>query len=534
MTRPQLSVAVSILLVPLAALAGDLWISNHTDFPGRKVLLDLVGKTNFTYDAKGASLTVYEPAIALHLKDCRNVTIRNLAIDWARPVLTEARVVGFSNGETRVKIDRARYPVAVEDGWLLVVGPGRRERIRAVRFLDGLTGAPVPLTADESFRQTRVREEPDGTVCILADYSRQGVGLKPGDILVFRPFDRPYPAVFVEDSADVVFEDVVIHDAYGMGVVAQMSENIAWRGTGRADDRTSGVIARAGSHVTTHADASHFSNCRGQVTVENCWFEGMMDDAINVHSTCVQITNLLSRSSVRCVFRHPEAIGFALFRAGDHARLIRSETNEDGPILPVVAVRRVADDVVELDFAAPVPAGFGVGDTVENADYQCSATFCGNVVKNNRARGVLFTTPGRVVCDSNRFERCCGSAVVLASDAAYWFESGHCRDVEIAGNVISNCLSAGYGRHGSAFGVISIDPIVRNLDAQREFCHSNVRIEGNEIFTHDATLLFARSATGLVWSNNVVHVNGDLPPWNRPKFVFERCGTFASDTPEGK
>ena len=384
-------IALSFFLLPPAAQAGDLWISNHTDFPGRRIVLDIVGKTNFTYDAKGASLKVCEPAIALHLKDCRDVTIRNLTIDWARPVLTEAEVVGFSNGETRVKIDRVRYPVEVEGGWLLVLGPGRRERIRAVRFLDGLTGAPVPLTADTSFRATRARAEADGTIAIAADYSHEGTGLKVGDILVFRPFDRPYPAVFIENSSGVLLEDVVIRDAYGMGVVAQMSENITWRGTGRAEDRTSGVIAREGSHVTTHADASHFSNCRGQVTVENCWFEGMMDDAINVHSTCVQITNLLSRSSVRCVFRHPEAIGFQLFRAGDHARLIRSETNEDGPVLCVRAVRRVADDVVELDFDADIPKDFGVGDTIENADWQCSATFRGNVVKR-APRARLFRT----------------------------------------------------------------------------------------------------------------------------------------------
>ena len=524
--------ALSVALLSAAGQGNDFWISNHTDFPGRKVVVDLVGKTNFTYDAKGKPLTVREPAIALHLKNCRNVTIRNLSIDWARPVLTEARIVEFRNWGTRVAIDGKRYPFAVEDGRLIVTGPGRREAMRAVRFLDGRTFEPVPLTADEPFRETCVRAEPDGTVTIMADYSHQGVGLKVGDILVFRPFERPYPAVFVEDSSDVVFEDMIISDAYGMGLVAQMSENIVWRGSGRAEDKTSGVVPRRGSHVTTHADASHFSNCGGQVTVENCWFEGMMDDAINVHSTCVQITDVLSRASVRCAFRHPDAIGFALFRPGSSARLIRSQTNEDGPVLSVVAVRRIADDTVELDFAAELPAGFGIGDVVENADFQCAATFRSNVVKNNRARGVLFTTPKKVICSSNRFERCCGSAVVLAGDAASWFESGHCRDVEIVGNVISNCLSAGYGRHGSAFGVISIDPVVGDLVGQNDYCHGNVRIVGNEIFTHDATLLFARSATGLVWSNNVVHVNADLPSWHRPKFVLERCGTFAGDSPE--
>ena len=260
----------------------------------------------------------------------------------------------------------------------------------------------------------------------------------------------------------------------------------------------------------------------------------MMDDAINVHSTCLQITNVLSRYSVRYVFRHHEAIGFTLFRAGDHARLIRSLTNEEGPVLAVKAVRRLADDVVELDFASDMPTGFGVGDTLENADYQCAVTFRGNVVRNNRARGVLFTTPGKVICSSNRFESCTGSAVVLAGDSADWFESGHCRDVEISGNVISNCLIAGYGRHGHANGIVSVDPVIRDPSAQKDYCHSNIRIFGNTFFTHDVTLLFARSATGLVWSNNVVNVNGDLSSWNRPSFVLERCGTFAADIRNGQ
>ncbi len=533
------STIVSALVLALSPLVwssnaaelskADLWISNHTDFPGRRVLMDFAGKTNFTYDAKGVTLMVRAPAIALHLKNCRNVTVRNLTIEWERPVLTEARIVGFANGETRVRIDRARYPYAVKNGCLLAVGPGRCEPIRAVRFLDGKTFAPARLTGDTPLRDTCVREDPDGTLAILADYSREGMGLRVGDILVLRPSGRPYPAIFVEDSSGIVLEDVIVRDAFGMGLIAQMSNDITWRGTGRAEDRTSGVIACPGAHVTTHADASHFSNCGGQVTIENCWFEGMMDDAINVHSTCVQIRDVLSDFSVRCVFRHRQAVGFTLFRSGDRVRLIKGPTNEDGPVLSLTSVRRIADDVVELDFSSKLPTGFGADDVLENADYQCAATFRGNVVRNNRARGALFTTPGKVICSSNRFEHCCGSAVVIASDAARWFESGHCRDVEIADNVISNCLAAGYGCHGSAYGIISIDPVVRNLAAQRNYCHSNIRIFGNEIFTHDVTLLFARSATGLVWSNNTVHANGELPSWRRPAFVMERCGTFAAD-----
>ena len=105
--------------------------------------------------------------------------------------------------------------------------------------------------------------------------------------------------------------------------------------------------------------------------------------------------------------------------------------------------------------------------------------------------------------------------------------------MEISYNVISNCLTAGYGRHGSAYGIVSINPSIRDISAQKEYCHSNIRMFGNTIFTYDVTRLFARSATGLVWSNNVVNVNGDLPSWRRPPFVLERCGAFAPEPDNG-
>ena len=59
-----------------------------------------------------------------------------------------------------------------------------------------------------------------------------------------------------------------------MGVIAQRCENVTLRGSGAAADRTAGSFARKGSGIETslQVDATHFSNCKGLVLVENCFF----------------------------------------------------------------------------------------------------------------------------------------------------------------------------------------------------------------------------------------------------------------------
>ena len=45
--------------------------------------------------------------------------------------------------------------------------------------------------------------------------------------------------------------------------------------------------------ISTQADATHFSSCRGKIDSRNGLYEGMMDDAINVHGTYLKIKQRL-------------------------------------------------------------------------------------------------------------------------------------------------------------------------------------------------------------------------------------------------
>ena len=42
-------------------------------------------------------------------------------------------------------------------------------------------------------------------------------------------------------------------------------------------------------YFTTQADATHFSGCKGKIVSCNGLYEGMMDDAINVHGTYLKV-----------------------------------------------------------------------------------------------------------------------------------------------------------------------------------------------------------------------------------------------------
>ena len=111
----------------------SFYISNHDQSPSHRVTHPIVGKTNFVYDAKGALELVKGEAIAFLVRDCENVTIRNLRLDYARPMMTEAKIVGFEGGNTILDYDRKRCPMMVEGGKLFMIGEGRVVAKAAVR-----------------------------------------------------------------------------------------------------------------------------------------------------------------------------------------------------------------------------------------------------------------------------------------------------------------------------------------------------------------------------------------------------------------
>ena len=74
--------------------------------------------------------------------------------------------------------------------------------------------------------------------------------------------NRYAPAIHVKSSSDILFENVVIHHALGMGFLMERSENAMLL---KCDVRLKEGSLRV---VSAIADATHFCNCKGEIIEE--------------------------------------------------------------------------------------------------------------------------------------------------------------------------------------------------------------------------------------------------------------------------
>ena len=510
------------------------FISNHDQQPLRPVNLPIVGCTNLTLRGHGQTLRFDGRTVAALVHRSENVRIENLRFDWTSPALADGVIEAIKDGRTIVRLDPEAFPyrlVAGGDGNCRLVRDYAGGSVQAWPWMlfSGKTHEVIERTADvTAFWSAKMKALPDNRFSIGLDCSKIGAGAGVGDIVCIRPGGRLYPAVLVDHAKDVTLEDLVLYTASGMGLIAQLSENVTWRGTRPASEKVSGTFPPAGTaRVTTlHADATHFSNVRGKVVVENCWFETMMDDALNVHATSLSVVEKPAPNVIRCRYMNDGAYGFNVFDAGDTVRFIAGRTLENGAEIKLTSVAQLNDRELVLTLAEPVPAAYGVGDAVENATCQPSVVFRGNVVRNNRARGILLTTSGPCVVEDNLFDRVSGSAILFAGDAQGWYESGSCTDVTVRRNVFRNCLTS---RFQFCEAIVVSCPMIRDLAAQKVPYHRDIRITDNVFETFDVPLVYALSTKDIVWQRNRVKRNADYQGWNQPAFRLEKSNFSVND-----
>lgn len=353
--------------------------------------------------------------------------------------------------------------------------------------------------------------------------------LPTGTVFVARTGYRPHPAIFITNSRDIRLEDMSIHFAEGMGVLAQNSQDIT------LERFHVQIRPHSGRYFTTQADATHFVACRGQISVQHCRFENMMDDALNVHGVYLKVTAREGKHTLIGRFMHEQAFGYTWAAVGDSVRLVTSRdiqglegTFHVRSILPAEGTDLVGARTVRITFEEELPADYTPERQIsmENLSRTPSVTFSHNLVRHNRARGILINTPRPVLIEGNTFDHVSGSAILFSTDNNMWYESGQTREVTIRRNLFEDVLTSLY-QFTSA--VISIHPIIPDLASQRRPFYgqgpASIRIEENTFRTFDTPLLHAISTDGILWRGNKIEPTKSYPKYhpNQKRFLFEGC-----------
>jgi len=330
-----------------------------------------------------------------------------------------------------------------------------------------------------------------------------GVKLAPtvGDILILREADRPDPAVWVSESKSITVSNVTVHSGLGMGFIAQRSQDV------HLDHFSVALADGSPRYITTNADGAHFSQCRGNITVENGLFENMLDDGINVHGVYLRVVKLTAPDTVLAEFGHSQAFGFSFADAGDHIQFDNPKTLLDYATGVVKSVNAPDPHHVQLVFQSAVPAQIKPGDALDDVDWWPTVIYRNNTVRHNRARGSVLKSPRSILVEGNTYDHLSGTAILLADDASNWYESTPASNMIIRNNTITDPMISSYGS-APIFTKFAIDP---TQEGDRYNSH-NILIEGNTFNLFQRSLLDMTSVDGLIFRNNTVKLNHDFKP----------------------
>ena len=273
---------------PEGAVPVSLYTSDHDQQDIHPVGIPLVNLNRVHLEGNGARFVFHGRIMPFLIMDSADVTRSNHSIAYSTPFFSEGRIIDISDGRTTLQFD-PHFSWKVKGQKFFNTGEGWENEAKcALAFQPD--GAMDPTGKKGDIPWTAPAEQlPDRKVRFNVD-AAQKYGLSEGQILVLRSYDRPHPAMVLYRALRTHLKHVVFHDSQGMGLLAQRSEDISISGGGCIRDKN--------RVHTTAADATHFSNCRGEIRIEDALYEGMMDDAINVHSTCLAIRDVLSPTEI--------------------------------------------------------------------------------------------------------------------------------------------------------------------------------------------------------------------------------------------
>lgn len=475
-----------------------------------KILAVLLDEVNdLTIDGDGSEFIMHGRMQPFTLDHCQNITLKNFTVDWDIPLTAQGTVVESTPDFMEIEIDTCQYPYIIENKRLTFVGEGWKSSVWSIMQFDPETHFVLPNTGDNlGWRGYDAMKVSRGRVR-LSDPNREANKFYPaaGTILVLRHSTRDHAGIFIFHSTNTKMENLKLFHTCGLGILSQYSKDISFNDVHIIPNTSKGRV------LSGHDDGFHFMGCSGLLKIENCSWAGLMDDPINIHGTCSRIMEVLSPTRIKCKFMQDMSEGMEWGRPNETIGFIEHNTMRTaatGKITKFEALNK-AEFIIEL--SAPLPTEVGAGYVIENLTCTPDAEIRNCHFGSCRARGLLVSTPGKVVIEDNVFESS-GSAILIAGDANAWYESGAVKDVLIRNNDFRYPCNSSLYQFCEA--VISIDPEIPTPEQKYPY-HRNIRIVDNTFHLFDYPILFARSVDGLTFSNNTLIRDTTYQPYHYRK-----------------
>lgn len=473
------------------------YITNHGN--GLKKIIFLFDGFDTVEIEGNKSEFIFRGQVApFQFKNCKKVDVKNLTIDWDIPFSFQGDVTAINKKENWFEIK----PYSEGYSWKLKKGRITFPNIDHFEFaalgstltFDKDTKQVAYGALDMSLRPNKVVKRSGGILRIYDDNIRKfpTVGKvihSKGD----KEHNRYAPAFQTTNSKNIVFDGITIHHALGMGFLFERSEDIKIL--------NSGIFIREGSDraISIIADATHFANCKGDILIENCRLEGMLDDGTNVHGTYVEVNKILDSKTVRVSLNHFEQMGFEFAGKGDEVWFIKNPDPNRKEVNTVSSVTVINDKYSDITFTSAIPSDLKTGDILENKTWNPVFTMRSCTIRDHRARNIIIKTPKKIIIENNDLSSMM-SSIMLRGETFYWFESGNVEDVIIRNNRFEHCAYGGAKEHA----ILKVSPRLGKSFDQTITYDRNIVFENNTIKTYDNSIVWADRVDGLTIKNNTI------------------------------
>ncbi len=485
--------------------------SNTTVNNPRRCAILLENLKGVTMDCGGSDFVYHDRMQPFTIDGSEDITIKKVNVDWDIPLTAEGEVVETNPAYLDIRINPVEFPYQIEKGKLVFLGEGWKSQWWGTMEFERQTHNVAYNTGDwgclgGGWNAYRAEELSPGLVRLNYAFKRLPAR---GNYLVLRHSERDHAGIFITDSHRVLIEDLNMYHNAGLGILSQYARDLTFR-------RVNSVPNPAKNRVLSgHDDGLHFSNCAGQITIEQCRFHGLMDDPVNVHGTSVRIMEKIDAKTLLCKFMHDQSVGMIWARPGEKVGYLENNSMLTVAYGVVDRFEAIDPKLFKLTFRDPVPVEIQTGFALENLTWTPDLLITNCRFESCRARGILISTPGKVIVENNLFESS-GSAILIAGDANNWYESGGVKDVLIRNNHFTDqCLTSMYQ---FCEAIISIYPEIPKPDVTKPGFHRNIRIENNQFDLYDYPVLYAKSVDNLNFTGNHLTESHSFKPWHPRKY----------------
>lgn len=478
---------------------GKYQIISNNDPSDKRIAFEIDGVDGLTIEGNNTLLLFSGFVSPFNIENSKNITIRNLSMDYTRTHHSEGTVTGTGKGWVTLRFPED-YIIRIQNGILAFRDQDKVEYpyCNLLEF-DSEKREVAHYVHDHWIWGAGLQAEqlPDGQVRVYKDDIEATVG----NILVFGAKARLCPGFTLDGVDGFLMENVNIWHCGGMGVIAQRSSDLELNRVN--------VVPSPGKDrmISITADATHFINCKGYIRMIGCDFRNQKDDATNIHGWYASAKKKTADDQLLCWFNY----GFDFIRPGMELEIVNHRTMMTYDTLKVKEVTRYNDDYSLVTFTGPVPECFEINDALADSQANTAEVLIKDCyIGNNRARGILIGSKGKVVIEDNTFHAP-GTAILFEGDGNYWFEQSGVKDVIIRNNLFDNCL---YGSSTWGNANICVGSGIPEHEGSRY--HSNILIEGNTFRTFDPRILNFYCVDGVTYRGNKVEMSSD--------YVYGRSG----------